>query len=57
MQLEEELDSEVVEVTAVLNDLDERSKPALARRERGDGDGAVELADDWDRPEREFIWC
>lgn len=30
MQLEEELDSEVIEVTAVLNDLDERREPALA---------------------------
>lgn len=47
VQLEEELDREVVEVAAVLNDLDERSKPTLARRERGDGDGAVELSDHW----------
>lgn len=30
MQLEEELDSEVIELTAVLNDLDERRKPTLA---------------------------
>ena len=30
VQLEEELDSEVVEMTAVLNDLDERGKPTLA---------------------------
>lgn len=30
VQLEEELDREVVEVAAVLNDLDERRKPTLA---------------------------
>lgn len=30
MQLEEELDSEVVELTAVLSDLDERREPTLA---------------------------
>lgn len=44
MQLEEELDSEVIEVASVLNDLDERRQPTLAWCERGDGDGAVELA-------------
>lgn len=49
MQLEEQLDGVVVEVTAVLNDLDQRCKPTLARCERGDGDGAVELSNHWHR--------
>ena len=43
MQLEQQLDGEVVEVAAVLDHLDERRQPALARRQRGDGDGRVEL--------------
>lgn len=57
MQLKEELDSEVVELTAVLNDLDEWRQPTLARCERGDGDGAVELAKHWDRPKKEYTSC
>lgn len=47
MQLEKQLDGEVVEMTAVLNNLDERSQPTLPRRESGDGDGGVELPDHW----------
>lgn len=45
MQLEEQLDGEVVEVAAVLDDLDEGRQPTLARGERGHGDGGVELPD------------
>lgn len=45
VQLEQQLDGEVVEVAAVLDDLDERRQPTLARRQRGDGDGRVELPD------------
>lgn len=47
MQLEKQLDGEVVEMTAVLNNLDERSQPTLPRRESGDGDGGVELSNHW----------
>lgn len=57
VQLEEELDGEVVEMTAVLDDLDERRKPALARGEGGDGDGAVELANHWDRARKRASTC
>lgn len=45
MQLEEQLDGEVVEVAAVLDDLDEGRQPTLARGQRGHGDGGVELPD------------
>lgn len=55
MQLEEELDSEVIELTAVLNDLDERREPTLAWCERGDGNGAVELSNHWDRDQKRNI--
>ena len=47
VQLEQQLDGEVVEVAAVLNHLDERRQAALARRQRGDGDGRVELPQHW----------
>ena len=47
VQLEEQLDGEVVEVTAVLHHLDEWRQAALARRQRGDGDGRVELPQHW----------
>lgn len=47
MQLEKQLDGEVVEMTAVLNNLDEWSQPTLPRRESGDGDGGVELSNHW----------
>lgn len=49
MELEQQLDGEVVEVTTVLDHLDERRQPTLARCERGDGDGCVELSDNWER--------
>lgn len=57
VQLEQELDSEVVEMAAVLNDLDERRQPTLAWRQRGDGDGAVELANHWDGSRKEHTSC
>lgn len=47
MQLEKQLDGEVVEMTAVLNNLDEWSQPTLPRCESGDGDGGVELSNHW----------
>lgn len=47
MQLEKQLDGEVVEVTAVLNDLDEGRKPTLSRCEGGHSDGGVELSNHW----------
>lgn len=53
MQLEKQLDSEVVEVTTVLNNLDEWSQPTLARCESGDGDGGVELSNHWERDQRQ----
>lgn len=43
MQLEHELDRVVVEVAAVLDDLDEGGQAALARGHLGYGDGRVEL--------------
>lgn len=47
MQLEKQLDGEVIEVTTVLDDLDEWSQATLARREGGDGDRCVQLPDHW----------
>ena len=43
MQLEHELDRVVVEVAAVLDDLDEGGQAALARGHLGHGNGRVEL--------------
>lgn len=43
MQLEHELDRVVVEVAAVLDDLDEGGQAALTRGHLGHGDGRVEL--------------
>lgn len=43
MQLEHELDCVMVEVAAVLDDLDEGSQAALARGHLGHSDGCVEL--------------
>lgn len=45
MQFEEQFDDEVVEVAAVLDDLDERGQAALPRRGGGDSDGGVQLPD------------
>lgn len=53
MQLEQQLDGEVVEVTTVLDNLDEWRQPTLARCEGGDGDGCVELTDHWERNQRQ----
>lgn len=49
MQLEQQLDGEVVEVTTVLDNLDERSQATLAGCESGDGNGRVELSNHWER--------
>lgn len=43
VQLEHELDHVVVEVAAVLDDLDEGGQAALTRGHLGHGDGCVEL--------------
>lgn len=43
VQLEHELDRVVVEVAAVLDDLDEGGQAALTRGHLGHGDGRVEL--------------
>lgn len=45
MQFEKQLDGEVVEVTAVLDDLDEGGQATLAWRRRRDSNGRVELPD------------
>lgn len=52
VQLEQQFDGEVVEVTTVLDNLDEWCQPTLARCESGDGDGCVELSDHWERDQR-----
>lgn len=53
VQLEHELDRIVVEVAAVLDDLDERGQAALARGHLGYGDGCVELPENCTQEGRE----
>lgn len=53
MQLEHELDRVVVEVAAVLDDLDEGCQATLARRHLGHSDGRVELPENCTRERRE----
>lgn len=52
MQLEHELDRVVVEVAAVLDDLDEGGQAALTRGHLGHGDGCVELPENCKRERR-----
>lgn len=49
MQLEHELYGVVVEVAAILDDLDEGGQAALARGHLGHGDGGVELPENCER--------
>lgn len=55
VQLEKQLDGEVVEVTAVLNDLDEGRQPTLSRCEGGHSDGGVELSNHWGERSQQYV--
>lgn len=47
VELEHELHRVVVQVAAVLDDLDQGGQAALARGHLGHGDGGVELPENW----------
>lgn len=53
VQLEHELDRVVIEVAAVLDDLDEGGQAALARGHLGHSDGCVELPENCTKERRE----